>query len=123
MSQILIEDIQNFDFWTLKYFLLTIHHPILMKAALHQAIEPSVQKCVSKFNAMDSAGAITNLRKRAQILISESNNVENNRPVSESKIKRINQILHGPTISLREGKEINESHVMSQIRDELKRKA
>lgn len=94
------------------------------KAAVDLAIEPAIQKCMLNIQAMDSAEAISTLRKSAKDIISESfesrgREIQGYQKIYDEKVKRVNQILHEPTMKLRQGKAIDKESILQQITNEL----
>jgi len=83
---------------------------IATQAAVDFAIEPAIQKCISNLYAMNSSEKIKDLREKAKCLIDTSSDEVDDR------LKKINRILHLPTLELREGKSIDEAKLMKKNR-------
>eukprot|EP00986_Skeletonema_menzelii_P009385 scaffold4266_cov139-Skeletonema_menzelii.AAC.9 len=74
---------------------------VVAQAAIEKAIQPSVESCVARLTAMETADDITQLRQRVNEIASSI--------IQDSKdganiAKMANELLHQPTILLREGK-------------------
>jgi len=62
---------------------------------------------------MNSSEKIKDLREKAKCLIDTSSDEVDDR------LKKINRILHLPTLELREGKSIDEAKLMKKIEEEI----
>ena len=71
------------------------------QAAIEQAIRPSVDSCVARLTAMETADDITQLRQQVNEIVLSINQDCNE---SSGLKKRANELLHLPTMLLREGK-------------------
>ena len=92
---------------------------VVAQAAIEKAVQPSVESCVARLTAMETADDITQLRQRVnEIASSLSQDSQNGSRLT----KMANELLHQPTILLREGKlsrsEIND--VINSIEVELR---
>ena len=67
---------------------------------------------------MEAAGAISNLRRNAQTIVENCALLGKD----EKLLKDINQILHKPTIDLRDGKIVNEDDILMEINKLIKMK-
>ena len=74
---------------------------MVAQAAIEKAIQPAVESCVSKLTAMRTADDITKLRQQVnEIAASISQDSRDGSKIA----KMANELLHQPTILLREGK-------------------
>jgi hypothetical protein len=84
-------------------------------SVIEGVVEPMIEQTVKRIQALNSTHQIISLRKKANaILHSASNDV-----TSEQK-KLLQEILHQPTLDMKEGKSVNEDLVLNQIRIALK---
>ena len=72
-------------------------------AAIRRVIEPTVWECVARFRAMEGTEAIVKLRKEAEGLAT-----------NKEELKWIRQQLHGPTMKLRDGDMIDVGHLVNE---------
>lgn len=87
------------------------------KAAIELAIQPSVDTCLARLIAMETADDIAKFRKRVnEIAISLGQETK----YTSRLIKMANELLHDPTIRLREGRlNVDIESVIKHIEDEL----
>lgn len=88
------------------------------------AVNPSVDACVARLKATESASQISILRHRITDIVQylTMNDAENSR----SELSKIaNVLLHAPTMKLREGQMTDEEmeSIMAAVESELKTKA
>jgi hypothetical protein len=76
------------------------------------AIEPAVERCVSRWNAMDASSSISQLTSRVEQTFVVTTLTETDR-------RLVRQMLHDPIMALREGRSINETLVCLQIQEQL----
>lgn len=74
---------------------------VVAQAAIEKAIQPSVESCMARLNAMETADDIAQLRQRVNEIVSSisQDSIDGSRLT-----KMANALLHQPTILLREGK-------------------
>ena len=77
-------------------------------AAAELAIEPSVEQCLAKFQAMEQSSAINSLRQKAELM---ANTLE--------EARFIKQQLHQPTMDLRQGLRVDEHHLLVTLQSGL----
>ena len=74
---------------------------VVAQAAIEKAVQPSVESCVARLTAMETADDITQLRQRVNEIASS---ISQDSIDGSSLTKMANELLHQPTILLREGK-------------------
>jgi hypothetical protein len=82
-------------------------HPLL-QAAKRQAIDPIIQEFMDDQMARENAISITSFRDRAKALAQD-----------ENELQIVQNMLHVPTISLRQGTPVNESEFMETLSNKL----
>jgi len=86
---------------------------------MERAIQPSVEACTARLTAMETANDVTQLRERVNKIASS---ISQDSKDGSRLMKMGNELLHQPTILLREGKlsrsEIDD--VIKSIEDELR---
>lgn len=65
------------------------------------AVTPAVNSCVARFKAIEAAGQIAFLRQRVNDIVESLAETE---IIRQKLRKKANELLHVPTIHLREGK-------------------
>lgn len=92
---------------------------LVARAAIERAIQPSVESCVARLTVMETAHDVTQLRQRVnEIAFSISQDSKD-----ASRLTKVaNELLHQPTILLREGKlsSIEIEDVIKGIENELR---
>ena len=74
---------------------------MVAQAAIEKAIQPAVESCVSKLTAMRTADDITKLRQQVNEIASS---ISQDSKDGSKIAKMANELLHQPTMLLREGK-------------------
>jgi hypothetical protein len=88
------------------------------KAAIELAIQPSVDSCLARLIAMETADDITQFRKRVnEIATSLGQDTKD----TTGLLKMANELLHEPTMKLREGRlsKVDIESVIKHIENEL----
>jgi hypothetical protein len=78
------------------------------EAAMQLAIEPTVQQCVAKFQAMKHSNTITQLRLQAEEMA-----------ISARELQWIKRQLHEPTLQLRQGENVDTLDILVSIQARL----
>jgi hypothetical protein len=85
---------------------------IVAAQAVERAIRPSVESCVARLAAMETANDVTQLRERVNGIASS---ISQDMKDGSRLIKMANELLHQPTILLREGK-LSRSEIEDVVR-------
>ncbi len=89
---------------------------MLLQAAIRRAVNPSVDACVSRLKALESANQISLLRQRVNDFVALFATDSN-----KSELQRVaNELLHCPTMRLREGEVVELEEIVAGIEDQLK---
>lgn len=92
------------------------------EAAIRLGVNPSIEKCVARLKALEASNQISLLRQRVDDIVfglakrgthsaDKSNDKPKNQPEISLELKKLaNEVLHAPTIQLREG-EISEQEM------------
>lgn len=92
---------------------------VVARAAIERAIQPSIESCLTRLKAMETADDVKELRKRVnEITLSISQETK----CESGLLKIANELLHEPTMLLREGKLSRDEigSVVRRIEDELR---
>lgn len=85
---------------------------LVAKAAMARAIVPAVDDCVQRLQAMGRAEPIVRLRERVDTTLEPRNGEET---------KWLRKQLHGPTMNLRQGKEVDIDALIKDLESQLEK--
>ena len=89
------------------------------KAMKELAIETAVDKCISKFMAIDASDAVSQLRLSIQnVLLGEGIDINSDTDVGRC----VRSMLHQPCIDLREGRQVDINTLLEMIQAKLRNK-
>lgn len=80
-------------------------------SVVETVIEPMVKQTIERIQVLDRTQEIKSLREQAEAMIQRSGSCGG----SESVKKRVQEILHEPTLRLREGKDVDVKQVLDHI--------